>query len=141
MSGSLRGRGQRKSDWRMRSRVRALPGGVGRPRICLIFARFGSKQGADAVSSLVSASAQTGATPLSARLLTMRVRGDVLPFCSLGFGGGFQVAPNHAESQVQHARGGSALDSRTGHSQRGGSRLPPLLCCQRGLRFFVGIQY
>ena len=84
--------------------------------------------------------AQTGATPLSARLLTMRVCGDVLPFCSLGFGGGL-VAPNHAESRVQHARGVSALDSRTGHSQRGGSRLPPLLCCQRGLRFFVGIQY
>ena len=33
MSGSLRARGQRKSDWRMRSRVRALPAGVGRPRI------------------------------------------------------------------------------------------------------------
>ena len=92
-------------------------------------------------SALVSASAQTGATPLSARLLTMRVRGDVLPFCSLGFGGGL-VAPNHAESpRVQHDRGVSALDSRTGHSQRGGSRLPPLLCCQRGLRFFVGIQH
>ena len=85
--------------------------------------------------------AQTGATPLSARLLTMRVCGDVLPFCSLGFGGGL-VAPNHATSpRVQHAREVSALDSRTGHSQRGGSRLPPLLCCQRGLRFFVGIQY
>jgi hypothetical protein len=84
--------------------------------------------------------AQTGATPLSARMLTMRVFGDVLPFCSLGFGGGL-VAPNHAESRVQHDRGVSALDSRTGHSQRGGSRLPPLLCCQRGLRFFVGIQY
>jgi len=70
----------------------------------------------------------------------MRVFGDVLPFCSLGFGGGL-VAPNHAESRVQHDRGVSALDSRTGHSQRGGSRLPPLLCCQRGLRFFVGIQY
>ena len=93
-------------------------------------------------SALVSAIglAQTGATPLSARLLTMRVCGDVLPFCSLGFGGGL-VAPNHAESRVQHDRGVSALDSRTGHSQRGGSRLPPLLCCQRGLRFFVGIQY
>ena len=94
-------------------------------------------------SALVSAIglAQTGATPLSARLLTMRVCGDVLPFCSLGFGGGL-VAPNHATSpRVQHARGVSALDSRTGHSQRGGSRLPPLLCCQRGLRFFVGIQY
>ena len=83
----------------------------------------GLQMQAPVCSALVVAAiglAQTGATPLSARLLAMRVCGDVLPFCSLGFGGGL-AAPEHAESRVhctrwQHARGVSALDSRTGHS-------------------------